>query len=622
MTINSKPNQPPVSRSQPRAPVQGDGQSSSTSGTHSRTSSGTGSRRHEINPDGPQPRQSSLRHDGGETSSRRRVSLQMGSSPTHDEAPLRKGSKITSEDYRHREGFFDNIVGADVSSARKSNMSEEFFELPQDRLHELRQGVGRESNGSEDLFEISLDRPQGSQRGNGENTVPPLEISQAGHQGGEENTVPPRQSWKAMMKAAFSDAGTAGGIALGAAKQAVGSAVAATGYGAAYGVTSYSRNFLQAGGGALSAAKDLLLTPNKRVMGAIVGHLTHQGVAVGVTTLAREVAAEGLRASLRHLPAGALLGIEVGMGVTNFSLQMLRQARERRNPDEAARGFHALSPDEWARKTPDEKDALRAEQQKHSNRVTLLQVASLMTNVSLAIYGTVKGDNSLAAASIASEAKVLAYSVMRDAIQSKWGMVKLTPEDHSHGVSGSHLNSAGLFYGGANVVAGYAWGGLPGLVLPKNISTDNVRDVLRGVEVPGLSKGEAWEAVTKMAMVKFGINTALETADWFSVTEQEALQSHSLQTLSPHIKGNDFGRLKDHVAARVAILDSTNSVGDLVSFLTKDLPPAVSALLTNGAVGAWAAANYKTIGSTWQADGAVRAAENQPRPPVRGPENV
>lgn len=58
-----------------------------------------------------------------------------------------------------------------------------------------------------------------------------------------------------------------------------------------------------------------------------------------------------------------------------------------------------------------------------------------------------------------------------------------------------------------------------------------------------------------------------------------------------------------------------------MGFLTKDMPPATSALLTNGAQGIWAGVNYKSIGSTWQADGAVRAAEDRRAVP-HGAENV
>lgn len=421
--------------------------------------------------------------------------------------------------------------------------------------------------------------------------------------GNEGRTVPAQQSWRQMATAALRHRATAarhavqsGGAAMGRTAMAPVS-VARTGVSAAWNLGSQAF----------------------RIPKVALGHLTHQGVAVGVTTAVREVAAEALIAGLRHAPAGALLGIEIGMGVVNMSLQALRQVREKRNPDEAARGFHALTTEQWESKTPEEKAQLRKEQQHYSDRVASLQMASVMVNVGFAAYGTVHGDNSFAASSIASEAKVIAYSLMRDGIQSKFAMIKMDKD--THGVSGSHMTGAALFYGGANLAAAYAWSALPPLGLPAGVTTANVRDVLRGVPVEGVSLQAAVGATAKMIGVKAAINTVLEAADWFSVTEQEARQAGAKQTVVPRILPDDYGRLKDHVAARVAIIDSSNSVGELVGFLTKDMPPATSALLTNGALGAWAGVNYKSIGATWQADYAVRAAEDR-RPARQGAENV
>lgn len=368
-----------------------------------------------------------------------------------------------------------------------------------------------------------------------------------------------------------------------------------------------------------------------RLPKAALGHLVHQGVAVGFTTAVREVAAEAMIAGLRRAPAGALLGIELGMGVMNMSMQALRQVREKRNPDEAARGFHALSPQEWAGKTPQEQAALRKEQQQHSDRVVALQATSLMVNVGFAVYGMLRGDSSFAASSIASEAKTLAYGLMRDGIQSKFGMVKI---EGSHGVSGNYLTSAAMLYGGANMATAYAWSVLPPLVLPKGVkaglsavsttgvTTGDVRDVLSGALVEGLSVPQAIGATAKMIGVKAVLNTALETSDWFVVNQQEANQAGSQQVLAPHIKPNDFGRLKDHVATRLAIINHLNSMGEMVAFVTKDMPAGVGALLTNGTLSVLSAVHYKSITSTWQAEYAVRSAEDHRQPAARGADNV
>ncbi|MDA8457354.1 hypothetical protein M4R22_21550 [Acidovorax sp. GBBC 3334] len=563
-----------TSRTSPRPSVQSEDHSASSSGQPSQVSVGR-SRRHDPSSGGPPQRTSSSLTDSSYQSaySRHRVSVPASiGSPTDDGASFRVGSSLRSDDIRFQARNFD------YSDER---------EIPEFEVNDL---------------------------------------------GGRDETpyvaVPEQQSWRAMARDSLARVGADARTAAGAVGGVLTNTVAAAGYGALHvmsrakdGASIALHHTGQSASGLLPVAKHLL-TPNPRIVKAIAGHLTHQGVAVGITTALREVGAEALQAGLRHLPAGALLGIEVGMGVTNMGLQVLRQARERRNPDEAARGFHALSTDEWARKTPEEKVELKKEQQLHSDRVLAMQFASLAVNVGFAIHGYTKDDNSFAAATIASEAKVLVYSMMRDSIQSKWGMVKLTPEGQSNGVSGSHIVSAGLFYGGANVVAAYEWGGLPVLALPKGVTTGDVRDVLRGVPVEGLSVGEAVSTTAKMIAVKAAINTVLEAADWFSITEHEAHQSHTLQELAPHIKDNDFGRLKDHVPTRMAIINSANSVGDLVSFVSKDLPPAVNLLLTNGAMGAWSAVNYKTIGATWQAEGAVRAAEDHPTSRPSTPVNV
>lgn len=368
-----------------------------------------------------------------------------------------------------------------------------------------------------------------------------------------------------------------------------------------------------------------------RLPKAALGHLVHQGVAVGFSTAVREVAAEAMIAGLRRAPAGALLGVELGMGVINMSLQSLRQVREKRNPDEAARGFHALSPQEWAGKTPREQAALRKEQQQHSDRVVALQVTSLMVNVGFAVHGMLRGDSSFAASSIASEAKTIVYALMRDSIQSKFGMVKI---DGSHGVSRNYLAGAAMLYGGSNMATAYAWSVLPPLVLPKGmkvglsavsstgVTAGDVRDVLRGGMVEGLSLPEAIRATAKMIGVKAALNTALETSDWFAVNQQEANQAGSQQVLAPHIKPNDFGRLKDHAVTRLAIINHLNSMGEMMAVVTKGLPAGVSSLLTNGALSVLSAVHYKTITSTWQAEGAVRSAEDRQPPAARGTENA
>ncbi|MGP3509214.1 hypothetical protein [Paracidovorax citrulli] len=533
-----------------------------------------GSRR--LGADGGLP----VRHAGGharpDALSAPRVSLEL--SPQREMVPLRDLSVLLSDhpSFRTEVSHYSDALPDELP----------YVELSPSGSPAIREADA--PGGAHESFRTALSETQTSRSGSGDGRA----------------DVPARQSWRQMAAAALRHRASA----VGSAVQSGGAALGRT----AMAPVSVARSGVSAAWNLGSQAW--------RIPKVVVGHLTHQGISVGVTTAVREVAAEALIAGLRQAPAGALLGIEIGMGIVNMSLQALRQARERRNPDEAARGFHALSPEQWASKTPEEQALLRKEQQHHSDRVASLQMASLMVNVGFAAYGAAHGDNSFAASSIASEAKVIAYSVLRDGIQSKFGMIKLDKE--SHGVSGSHIAGASLFYGAANLAGGYAWSALPPLGLPPGVTTANVRDVLRGVPVEGVSLQDAVGATAKMVGVKAAINTVLEASDWFSVTEQEARQAGAKQQLAPHIKGNDFGRMKDHVPARIAIIESSNSVADLVGFLTKDMPPSASALLTNSALGLWVGVNYRTIGATWQADSAVRAAEDHRRPAREGAQNV
>ncbi|WP_200848043.1 hypothetical protein, partial [Rhizobium sp. 18055] len=126
------------------------------------------------------------------------------------------------------------------------------------------------------------------------------------------------------------------------------------------------------------------------------------------------------------------------------------------------------------------------------------------------------------------------------------------------------------------------------------VTAGDVRNVLRGEMVEGLSVPEAIRATAKMIGVKAALNTALETSDWFAVSQQEANQAGSQQVLAPHIKPNDFGRLKDHAATRLAIINHLNSMGEVMAVVTKGLPTGVSSLLTNGALSVLSAVHYKT----------------------------
>lgn len=108
---------------------------------------------------------------------------------------------------------------------------------------------------------------------------------------------------------------------------------------------------------------------------SVAGHLIHQTVAVGLPTFAREMLAAGVMHAMRNQPPEVAYGVQGAVGAVNLGLQVIREMRERRHPDEAARGFHSLSPEQWDAKTPAEQAALRQHTQKVSRAITVAQAS-------------------------------------------------------------------------------------------------------------------------------------------------------------------------------------------------------------------------------------------------------
>jgi hypothetical protein len=65
-------------------------------------------------------------------------------------------------------------------------------------------------------------------------------------------------------------------------------------------------------------------------------------------------------------------------------------------------------------------------------------------------------------------------------------------------------------------------------------------------------------------------------------------------------------------------IGGSNAMYNAITFAMKDQPQATQDLVANVVVGAFAGVQYKTIGGTWQADGAVRA-EPVPAQPRASP---
>ncbi len=448
---------------------------------------------------------------------------------------------------------------------------------------------------------------------------------------------PAARSWRATIAAVFSDAGATLGRAADAtvrtAAQAattvrqtatetaatvrhvagqVANEVSDRATAAAHRVAGAARSV---GSEAAEQAASLsLLNPGGRLAGAAAGHLIHQSITVGVPTFLREMMAEAMILSMRHMPPNHALGLQVGMAVVSVGAQSLRRYREGRNPDAAARGFHAMSRAQWDALTPRAQDKLRTQQQKHSRMVSNLQVVASLTHIAvgqLAARGA-NPDNERATRLFVTDFKAMVYSGMRDSLQASFSMVG-TKEPTFDGVSGIHMVASAKFYGMANAVGNHAFSHLPSSV-PGAAEADAV---LRGTSTV-MTRGEAWMTKAAVSAVKAAINTAVEASDWFSVTQHEAEQAGTVQQWRPQFKAldpdkRDYGRLLDQTPARMTAIGAGNAIFNGMGFALKDQPEWLRVGVTNLVEAAYEGLKYKTIGGTWQADGAVRAD------PVRAP---
>ncbi len=418
--------------------------------------------------------------------------------------------------------------------------------------------------------------------------------------------APAGQSWRAALGAVLGQAASA--VASGVQQAAGGVAHAASA--TAGGVAKVAVGAKNEVAGQLSALQ--LLNPGTRLAGAALGHLIHQAVSVGVPTFAREMMAEALILSMRHMPPTHALGLQMGVSVVNVGAQAVRRMREARNPDAAARGFHAMTKPEWDQLAPADQAKLRAEQQLHSRMLTNIQVAASFTHLTLGAHAAFTQDNGNEASAklFVKDFKTLVYSAMRDSLQASFRMVN-TDRPTRDGVSGTHMTAAATFYALANAGGNYAFSHLPGMVPQAKVADQ----VLRG-ESDAMSSTQAWLTKAGVAGVKAAINTVVEAADWMSVTQQEANQAGAKQKWAPELKlksGNtpDYGRLLDQTPGRVAVIDAGNAIFSAVGAAMKNQPEWAQNAVANLTSAAYEGLKYKTVGGTWQADAAVRAQPNE-----------
>ncbi|OAX62466.1 hypothetical protein [Xanthomonas graminis] len=157
---------------------------------------------------------------------------------------------------------------------------------------------------------------------------------------------------------------------------------------------------------------------DRQFLRAALGHLLHPFSSVGPATLLRPMGGEALFPALRKLPPEAVIPLQVVAGSATMALHPLRQKREQRNPDAAARGVHNLSLARCNALPPQQRNAKRQEQRRYSDAVSGLAPASVAGNMVMGAIGPSIGQPETAARLLASGIKIAASAVARDTIQA------------------------------------------------------------------------------------------------------------------------------------------------------------------------------------------------------------
>jgi hypothetical protein len=353
-----------------------------------------------------------------------------------------------------------------------------------------------------------------------------------------------------------------------------------------------------------------VLSPPPRLLAAAAGHIAHQAVAVGIPTFAREMLAQGLMAALHTASPQAAIGLQAGMLVVNIGLQVVREQREARNPDEAARGFHALSPEQWEQSSPQQQAEMRDTQARHSRLITVLQVASSVSDLVLTGVNVRNGDATSAIQRATTGFKTGIYTTMRDTLQASFRMVGIVGD--THGTSGPHLTAAIATYAGVAGASNYVSDVLLAATAPERSTATAVLNGVLSTGAAGMSTGAAWGTAVTAAGTKAALNTVVEAIDWFQRTQHEANQGGTVQQLAPRIniapEHRDYGRLLDHMPGRLAVINSINAATGLAGHFASNSSAALQSLIGNAGSAVVTFLTDYSLSSTFQADAAVRTA--------------
>jgi hypothetical protein len=347
-----------------------------------------------------------------------------------------------------------------------------------------------------------------------------------------------------------------------------------------------------------------------RTMAPVAGHLIHQAVAVGLPTFAREMLAAGVMHGLRNAPPEVAFGLQGAVGTANLAMQVIREVRERRHPDEAARGFHSLSVAQWDSKTPAEQAAMRKHTQSVSRAITVGQIASSITNLSLMLQAHSEGPQNKAAMlrPLATELKVGLYTAMRDATQASFNMVAFDDKkDSTQGLAGNAFASARATYAGVMTAADVLSSQAMGLLVP---GRGDAMAALVGTS-NAMSPGDAWRTTAAAAGVSAVTNTLVEATDWFQRMHFQLSQNANPppQVLKPSITTDDLDRVFDQAQSRAALINGLNSALSVLglAMAKADVPSTLQGPLGSAGLGALVFLTDSPISGNWQAQKFVRA---------------
>jgi len=360
------------------------------------------------------------------------------------------------------------------------------------------------------------------------------------------------------------------------------------------------------------------LTNVLRGSGALAGHALHQLVGTGMATYAREALAIAITMSLRNQP-GLALGLHTSTSILNYAHERMRLRQLARNPDEAARGFHAATPQEWAETPAELQQAMRERQQFHAKAVFAMHMFGEAVSLGFTIAGFRTGNGIQAANAFAQSVKNSAYAILRDSLQASFSMVGFHDDPDSRGNTDSQLSITSGRFGITQVASNYlgntlmeqlapgiapAGGYIMGVPAESQAMTNALSNPLNDFSL-------LVSAASKVALVRAINNWWAEVFDWYQLTRAEAVAAGTYQEWNPRLTGanplyeeRDYARWRDHSATRAAGLKAATALASLFNLIPHK---GLRDLFGNVGVPLFIALTYKTIGQDWQAAGAVRS---------------